>query len=99
MDRDTLTLIAVTAAALLLFGTLYGLMVLWLHRQHYQRITAVLLVTSPIGVAVPIIAAAPFAGLPALAWVFGALGVASLPLCVIVGWELLERARQGDLDL
>lgn len=99
MNQTEIALLAVAALCLLLFGTLYALLVAYLHRRHYRHITAALLPLSVVGVGGPVLLSALVIGLGSALVVLGALAIAALPVAAIVGHEIVRTLDDQRIDL
>lgn len=99
MNQTEIALLAVAALCLLLFGTLYALLVAYLHRRHYRHITAALLPLSAIGVGGPVLLSALVIGLGNTLVVLAALAVAALPVAAIVGREIIRTLDDKRIEL
>lgn len=99
MDSQQLIIGVLVVLLLLAFGVIYSLLVAYLHRHHYERITVALLPMSCVFVVVPVLISGLAIGWTNVAWVLGALTIATIPLCLILGSEIMLRLRNNGIEL
>lgn len=92
MELDDVTALHVLlAGTLLVYGVLHGLLVAWIWRNHEDKLIPTLLLISPFGVGLSILASVPFVGWFAALIVAAALGFGFVPVAAIVGFAYLHR--------
>lgn len=94
MDTHTST-VALIAVALAIYGALHGSLNLWVWRNREHLIIPHLLFMSPVGVGGAVLACVPFIGWRAALTVIIALGVAFVPVMLIVGWGIFNHQERG----
>lgn len=99
MGTQSVVLVLVTALALALFGALYSMVVVYVLRRMETLTPLALFVMSPVGIAVPVLAAAVVVELSAVLWVFAALAVAAVPVLVIVGPTVFRQLHDRRIEL
>lgn len=83
------------ALAVLIYGTLHGALIVWVWRNREPLIIPTLLMLSPVGVGVCVLATVPFVGWTATLTTIIALAVGFVPVMLIVGWAILNHKERG----
>jgi len=83
------------ALAVLIYGTLHGALIVWVWRNREPLIIPTLLMLSPVGVGVCVLATVPFVGWTAVLTMIISLAVGFVPVMIIVGWAVLNRQERG----
>lgn len=88
-------LMALIAIALLLYGIAHGISNAWVWFKREQLIIPYLLLMTPVGVGVAVLACVPFIGWTAALTVIIALCIAYAPVLLIGWWAVFNRKERG----
>lgn len=83
--------LALVTVVLLVYGGLHSAMVEWVIRHHEHKLVPTLLVATPVGKAVCVLATVPFLGWEPAIVVVGALAIGYVPILIGVGWGWLAK--------
>ena len=84
-------LLALVAVLLAVYGALHGAAVAWVVHRHEHKLVPMLLISSPVGIAICVLATVPFVGWEPFIATVGALAIGFAPILVIVGGTWLRK--------
>lgn len=96
IDLTTVLGVALSAVLALGWGAAYSRLVVWLMDNYPQYLLLLLLPLSAVGVGIALVLTLPVLGIGGLMVVYIALGVAAVPVVLIVGPHILADMKRQD---